>query len=197
MALPDNGRFSLQRMIDAVEKVRRRLLAATAALEAAGVPYAVLGGNAVAAWVTTVDEAAVRNTRDVDVLLRRDDFESAKVALEGAGFVHRRAAGIDLFLDGPGASARDAVHIVFANEIVKAGEALPSPDVDESTQADGFRIIDLDALVRVKLTAWRDKDRVHLRDLIDVGLLSRESAPSLPPELLSRLGSLFEDAPPE
>jgi ethanolamine ammonia-lyase small subunit len=180
-------------MIDAVEKVRRRLLAAAAALEAADVPYAVLGDNAVAAWVTTVDEAAVRNTRDVDVLLRRADFDRARVALEGAGFVYRHVSGIDLFLDGPDASARDAVHVVFTNEYVREGEPLPSPDVEESTPADGFRILRLDALVRVKLTAWRDKDRVHLRDLIDVGLLTPESVPDLPEELRARLGTLFED----
>jgi hypothetical protein len=40
-----------------VEKVRERLRRAAAALEAAGVPYAVAGGNAVAAWVSRVDEA--------------------------------------------------------------------------------------------------------------------------------------------
>jgi hypothetical protein len=80
-----------------------------------------------------------------------------------------------------------------AYEYVREGEPLPSPDVEESTPADGFRILRLDALVRVKLTAWRDKDRVHLRDLIDVGLLTPESVPDLPEELRARLGTLFED----
>ena len=45
-------------MIQAVEAVRERALRATAALAAAGVPYAVIGGNAVAAWVARVDRAA-------------------------------------------------------------------------------------------------------------------------------------------
>ena len=58
----------LDRMVRAVEKVRERLHRAASALEAAGIPYAVVGGNAVAAWVATVDEAAVRNTQDVDLL---------------------------------------------------------------------------------------------------------------------------------
>src|SRR5579872_249129 len=93
--------FSWERMIRAVEKVRERLLRATAALDAAGVPYAVVGGNAVAAWVSRVDESAVRNTQDVDILLRREDLERAKSALAAAGFVYRHAAGIDFFLDGP------------------------------------------------------------------------------------------------
>src|SRR5947208_15735460 len=80
---------SWDRMIRAVEKVRDRLRRAVAALNKAGVPYAVAGGNAVAAWVSRVDEAAVRNTRDVDILLRRADLAAAKVALAGAGFVYR------------------------------------------------------------------------------------------------------------
>ena len=66
--------ISLERMVNAVEKVRQRLLRATAALNAAGVKYAVAGGNAVAAWVSSVDESAVRNTQDVDILVRREDF---------------------------------------------------------------------------------------------------------------------------
>ncbi len=61
------GEVSWERMIRAVENVRRRLLRAVAALETAGVPYSVVGGQAVAAWVSRVDEAAVRNTRDVDI----------------------------------------------------------------------------------------------------------------------------------
>src|SRR6266542_3821953 len=58
------GDVSWERMIRAVEKVRDRLRRATAALNKAGVPYAVAGGNAVAAWVSRVDECAVRNTQD-------------------------------------------------------------------------------------------------------------------------------------
>ena len=69
-------------MIGAVEDVRRRLERAKSALEAAGIDYAVIGGNAVAAWVSRVDRAAVRNTRDVGILLRRGDLEAAKVALD-------------------------------------------------------------------------------------------------------------------
>jgi hypothetical protein len=45
----------LDRMERAVANVRERLLRATAALNAVGVPYAVIGGNAVASWVATVD----------------------------------------------------------------------------------------------------------------------------------------------
>src|SRR6266850_317884 len=99
------GDVSWERMIRAVEKVRERLRRAVAALEAAGVPYAVAGGNAVAAWVSRVDEAAVRNTQDVDILLRRADLPAAVEAMTRAGFIHRHTASLDMFLDGPTARA--------------------------------------------------------------------------------------------
>jgi len=186
------GPFSLDRVVNAVEKVRQRLLKAAAALAAAKVPYAVAGGNAVALWVSRVDEGAVRNTQDVDVLIRRADFEAAKRALEGAGFVYRHSAGIDMFLDSPDAKLRDAVHIVFANEKVRPHEAMANPDVTESEKTPQFTVLSLEAVVRIKLTAYRDKDRTHLRDLIEVGLVDAEWLGKLPRELAERLKQLLE-----
>ena len=187
------GPFSIERVVIAVEKVRRRLLKAAAALKAAGVPYAVAGGNAVALWVSRVDESAVRNTRDVDILIRRADLDAARAALESAGFVYRRVAGMDIFLDGPDAKPRDAVHIVFASEKVRPAEPLPNPDVTESEQTDEFSVLALEALVRIKLTAFRDKDRTHLRDLIEVGLIDADWLPRLPAVLAERLRLLLEN----
>ncbi len=175
-------------MSEAVENVRRRLLRAAKVLSAAGVPYAVMGGNAVAAWVSRVDEAAVRNTRDVNILLRRADLPAAIVAFEREGFIHRRLSSLgqagvmDVFLDGGEGKVRDAIHIVFASEKTRDDQPEPNADPDESEDAGDFRLISLEALVRMKLSAFRDKDRVHLRDLASVGLidaswLSRFSVP--------------------
>jgi hypothetical protein len=189
---PSLGPFSLERMVRAVEKVRERLLRATAALENASIPYAVCGGNAVAVWVTRVDESAVRNTRDVDILIRRSDLDAVKTALLAAGFDYKHTAGLDLFLDGPSARARDAVHIIFAGEKVRPEELLPNPDVTESVPSDQFRVLDLEALVRIKLTSFRDKDRTHLRDLLDVGLIDGNWCWRYPAELAARLQSLID-----
>ncbi|MBM3833209.1 MAG: hypothetical protein FJ403_08035 [Verrucomicrobia bacterium] len=184
-------------MIHGVEKVRQRLLRVARALEAASVPYAVAGGNAVAAWVSRVDETAVRNTRDVDILLRRTDLLAARQTLEAAGFVYRHVSslgqpsGLDLFLDGPSASARDAVHIVFAEEKVRPDSPVSSPDVAESENGDQFRLVTLNALVRMKLAGFRDKDRTHLRDLIEVGLIDASWLNRLPEELRRRLENLL------
>lgn len=186
------GPFSLDRMVNAVEKVRQRLLRAAGALESADIEYAVAGGNAVALWVSRIDESAVRNTQDVDILIRRTDLEAVKRALAQIGFIYRRTAALDLFLDGPDAKARDTVHIVYANELVRPHELLPNPDVTESESAGLFRVLSLEALVRIKLTAFRDRDRVHLRDLIDVGLVDSNWLVRLPLELRSRLQSLLD-----
>jgi hypothetical protein len=193
MASTTYGNVSWERMMSAVEKVRDRLLRAAAALDKAGVMYAVAGGNAVAAWVSRVDEAAVRNTQDVDVLLRRSDLDAATKALGAAGFIRRKVSGIEMFLDGPTAKARDAVHVVVACENVRADYVLPAPDVTESEAAPGFRLLALDALVRMKLTSFRDKDRTHLRDLIDVGLLDTSWLSTLPEALRSKLQLLLDN----
>jgi hypothetical protein len=183
---------SWERMINAVEKVRQRLARAVAALEAERVPYALIGGNAVAAWVARVDESAVRNTQDVDILLRRTDFQRAIEAMSKAGFIYRHVKSIDMFLDGPAAKARDAVHVVFASEKVKADSIAVSPGVEESEDTPAFRLLNLEALVRMKLTSFRDKDRTHLRDLLDVGLIDASWCGRLPEELGSRLQQLID-----
>ncbi|MBC8141144.1 MAG: hypothetical protein H7Y38_06860 [Armatimonadetes bacterium] len=177
-----------------MEKVRERLLKSTTTLDNAQIPYAVAGGNAVASWVGQVDEEAIRNTKDVDVLLRRGDLEQAKQAMAAAGFVYRHVAGMDLFLDNAGANARSAVHLVFAGEKVRPHEAMPNPDTSDSVRApDGFQVLSLQALVQIKLTAYRDKDRTHLRDMIDVGLIDQSWTARFIPELAARLQALLDD----
>jgi hypothetical protein len=183
-------------MVRAVEKVRERLKRSAAALQQDGVPYAVIGGNAVAAWVATVDEAAVRNTRDVDILLRRADLPAAIRSLEGVGFTFRHVASIDMFLDGPGSKPRDAVHVVFAAEKVRPDDIEPTPDIDDALEKDGVRFLPLESLVRMKLTSNRRKDQVHIEDLLDVGLIDVSWCEKLPVELSQRLRHVIDTHEP-
>jgi hypothetical protein len=192
MAILPLGLQSWERTIRAVELVKDRLLRATAAMENAGIAYAVIGGNAVAAWVGRVDQSAVRFTQEVDLLILRSDLDATKAALETAGFIYRHVASVDLFLDGPDAKARDAVHVIFAGEKVRPEYALPAPDVIESEPVESFRVLRLGALVQMKLTSFRDKDRTHLRDMISVGLVDESWRTKLPVELAARLQSLLD-----
>lgn len=191
MQEPD-GMLALERLERAVEKVRDRLLRSTAALEAAGVPYAVIGGNAVMAWVEQTDESAVRFTQDVDIALRREDLDRARQAMAAAGFVHRHVSGIDMFLDGPGGKARDAVHVVFAGEKVRPEYAAAVPDVAESVSFRTYRVLGLEPLVRMKLTSFRDKDKTHVRDMIGIGLIDASWPARFPAELAERLQHLLD-----
>ena len=184
--------FSWQRMIEAVEAVRERALRATAALRAANIPYAVAGGNAVAAWVARVDRAAVRNTQDVDILVRRSDFDAVKIALEDVGFKHHELMGVDCFIDGPDGSPRNAVHLLYAGEKVRPQYATPSAEVTEIEHAEEYDVLALEALVRMKLNSFRDKDRTHLRDFISIGLVDATWIPTLLPDA-ERLQQLLDD----
>ncbi len=184
--------FSWERMTAAVDAVRERARRIAVALDGAGIKHAMIGGNAVAAWVARVDVEAVRNTKDVDILVRRDDFPRAVKAAQSAGFVYQNVAGVDLFLDGPEGSVRSAVHVVFAQEKVRADYLLPAPDVTESEAGPEFTVAALDALVRMKLTSFRLKDKVHLLDLLDVGLIDESWCERFPPELDARLREVMD-----
>jgi hypothetical protein len=184
--------FSWERMIAAVEDVRERACRATAALKQAGIAHVVIGGNAVAAWVARVDKEAVRNTKDVDLLVRRQDLPQVINALQTVGFVHQYVNGIDLFLDGPQGSVRSAIHLVFAGEKVRADDLVPSPDVSESEAGPEFPVPTLAALVRMKLTSFRLKDRVHLLDMLEVGLVDESWYTLLSPDLAARLKEVID-----
>ena len=187
------GEALWRRMERAVEKIQERLERTARTLEQAGIPYAIIGGNAVRAWVAQADEAAVRTTRDVDILLRRSDWPAAKAAMEAAGFVFRHAKSIDMFLDGPDAKARDAVHVLFAGEKIFPNDLVAAPDISESVDIQNHRTLTLEALVRMKLNSYHDKDRMHLRDMIDVELVDATWCDRFPPELAARLKELLDN----
>jgi hypothetical protein len=151
------------------------------------------GGNAVAAWVSRVDRAAVRNTQDVDILVRRSDFDAVKAALESVGFVHATVMDVTCFIDGPNGSPRDAVHLLFAGEKVRESYPLPTADVTEREQADDYHVVALEALVVMKLNSFRRKDQVHLQDLIALGLVDASWLPRCVPEHAARLQQLLDD----
>jgi hypothetical protein len=188
-----DGILALERMERAVWKIKDRLLRVTSALEHAKIPYVVVGGNAVGAWIEQIDERAVRATVDVDLAMRREDLETAKLALAESGFLHRHVAGVDRFLDGPEATPRDAVHIVFSGEKVRPTYFEPVPDVSESESFTAFRVLNLEALLRMKLTSFRRKDQVHIQDMIDVGLIDESWLSRVPAALAPRLKELLDD----
>ena len=182
----------LDRMERAVAKVRERLLRATAALNQAGVPYAVVGGNAVASWVATIDEGAVRTTRDIALLIRRSDLPVIRTALERAGFVYDELLDVVMFRDGAEGKPSEAIHLLFAGETTRSDHLLPAPQIETVDDPGNFPVLTLESLVVMKLMSNRRKDQVHVQDMIGVGLIDHSWLTKLPPELAARLQQILD-----
>lgn len=180
----------------AVERVERRLRQVTAALDASGIRYAVVGGNAVAAWVASVDPGGTRTTKDVDLLVDRSDVEQIGAVLQSLGFRREDLRqglreGV-LFVDPAEPSRRAGVHLVWASERVRPSHPVAAPSLSEVVRdPQGFLVIELTALVRMKLAAFRDIDRVHLQDLHSVGLVTPALRAQLSDELRRRLDEVL------
>ncbi len=181
-----------ERALMAAEKVKERLRRATRALDAAGVPYAVVGGNAVGEWVARVDEDAVRNTRDVDILIRHPDFPAARACLEAVGFIYHELLDIDTFIDGPHGKPSGGIHLLYAGEKVRRDDDYNLPEIEESERAVEFQVVHLEALLLMKLTSYQLKDRVHTLDMIGVGLVDATWPARLPAPLGARLQQLLD-----
>ncbi|HEY7315816.1 MAG TPA: nucleotidyl transferase AbiEii/AbiGii toxin family protein [Gemmataceae bacterium] len=184
-----------ERYLMALDRVTERLRRITAALEGSAVPYALVGGQAVALWVATRDPAAVRTTKDVDILLCRDDLPRARAAALAVNLDYFEMVGVGMFLERDDPNPRQAVHLIWAGEKVRPEYPLPAPTIDQrQTLEPGTQVVALPALVLMKLLSNRDQDRVHLRDLIDVGLIARDCLKDLPPELAGRLDALLTES---
>ena len=94
--------------------------------------------------------------------------------------------------DEPNASARDAVHVLLAGEKVFPDDPVVTPDVSESESIETHRMLNLEALVRMKLTSFHVKDRMHLLDMIEVELIDESCIDRYPTALAARLKQLID-----
>lgn len=178
----------------AVDEVGERLDRIAQALEDEKVSFALVGGQAVALWVATKDPAAVRTTKDVDILLARGDLGRARAAAHAADMDYFEVLGVGMFVDRDDPNPRRAVHLIWEGERIRPDDPLPAPTFDERMLLEPSRpVVTVAALVRMKLMANRDQDRVHLRDMIEVGLVDRQLLDDLPDSLRQRLGLLLTE----
>ncbi len=185
----------LDRLEEEVEKVQERARKVAAILDQRGIPYQIVGGIAVYSWVVAIDPIAARTTRDVDISVRREDLPRVRAALAEAGYRYDEALGVKMLLEPGVQRARDAIHLVIAGEKVRPEYAHAAPPIpnDPPRPSGEFAVIDLPSLVRMKLTSFRFKDRVHVLDLLGVGLITPEIESSLPPDLMARLQELKDN----
>jgi hypothetical protein len=133
----------------------------------------------------------MRTTRDVDILVRPADLPVMMSAMTAAGFHHRNTSGLDMFVEHPDASARDAVHVLLVGTVERGGE--PNPDIVPGVRTDDLQTVALETLVRMKLNAFRDKDRVHVRDMLSLGMIDASWLDRYPEPLRQRLQQLLDD----
>lgn len=167
-----------------VEQLFDILSRLSAALRQAGIEYRVIGGVAAFIHVSERDPLLARMTRDVDLAIDRDCLQALAKAVPPFGFEYRHAAGVDMLVDTAQPNARSAVHLVFVREKVRADYPEPVPDFSSPVRtAEGLLVASVADLVRMKLTSFREKDRVHVRDMDSVGLIT--------PEIEGQLSDLF------
>lgn len=178
----------------ALEQVTQRMNRITGAFDNYKVPYALIGGQAVAVWVASIEPGLVRTTKDVDLLLDRLDLERAKEAASSVDMEYHFVNGIGMFLERVNPSPRHGVHLVWAGEQIRDGDVVKAPPITEAERVPpGMAVISLKALVTMKLLANRDHDRTHLRDMIEAKLVARDILTELPPELSPRLTTLLDE----
>ena len=164
-------------------------------LEQAGVPHELVGGLAVFLHVENADSTHSSLTRDIDVMIRRDDMPNVIAVAERHGFRFRHSAGLDMLLYGDTISARNAIHLLFTGEKVKETQLEAHPGirpVRAVMHGQQFLVIPVVDLLRMKLSSFRDKDRVHVRGMDAAGLLTWEGECELSEELRSRLRHVRE-----
>jgi len=142
------------------------------AFAAADLPYRVVGGLATYLYVEEKEPDAGRLTRDIDIVVRRDDLDAIAKAAEPFGLQYRHVAGVDMLVQKDEPSARRAVHMVFSGEKVRSDYPEATPQLSGSRTVRGIELLPLVDLLRMKLNSFRLKDQTHLQDLDQAGLIT-------------------------
>ena len=130
-----------------------------AALAGAGIPHLVAGGVAVCL------HGYQRNTVDLDLLVRRDDADAIRTALESAGFEwsaeskeFRDPLGVPVqfILSGDRAGTDAEVHLSDPTE------------PDAATELEGLPVLSLPKLIETKIACGLGNRRRTHKDLADV-----------------------------
>ena len=139
--------------------------------DSAGLGYRVVGG--LAAYLS-VEEA------EPDARGLTKGMEKVAKAAAAFGLQHRQVAGVDMLVRPEQPSGRRAIHLYPE----------PTLHLGPCQRIKGLRLIPLPDLIRMKLTSFRIKDQMHLKDLDEAGLITPEMEAGLSPVLAERLAQV-------
>jgi len=160
------------------------------AFASAGLDYRVVGGLATYLYVEEREADAGRLTKDIDIVVRREDLQAIAKAVEPFGLHYRHVAGVDMLVQAGTPSARRAVHMIFEGEKVRPEYSEAVPELGPCRSIKGVRLVPLIDLVRMKLTSFRLKDQMHLKDMDELGLITPEMESELIPIQRERLADV-------
>jgi hypothetical protein len=177
------GRFAVAVFVNAffekrVEQLFELARRVEEAFSSAGLDYRVVGGLATYLYVEEAEPDAGRLTKDIDIAVCREDLPKIAKAVETFGLQYRHVAGVDMLVQAGAPSARRAVHIFATTQLGPV------------RRIRQIRLIPLVDLVRMKLTSFRLKDQVHLKDLDEARLITAELESQIPASFLERLAEV-------
>jgi hypothetical protein len=150
----------------------------TKRLEEENIPYALVGGMALAA------HGFVRMTQDVDLLMTREGLETFKEKFEGRGYVLAFSGAQKTFRD---TETQVRIEILITGDYPGDGKPKPVAFPDPAlvfTERGGMRVIPIETLIELKLASGMSASH-RLRDLADVQDLI--TTLKLPIEFVERL----------
>lgn len=98
-----------------------------------------------------------------------------------------------VFLDGTNGKPSQGIHVLLAERKVRDEYSTATPRIDQAVDIEGRSIVEVSALVEMKLNSFRDKDRMHLRDMIQIGLIDSTWPERFAKKLGDRLQELLDD----
>jgi hypothetical protein len=141
------------------------LMSVAGGLDAAGVPYALVGGLAVAVW------GAPRATKDIDLLVQPSDLERAKAAVRLCGFT--LPVEPMEFSDGMVVHRMSKVHdgALMTVDLLLVNEALRRHfEAREARLVEHGRlwVIGREGLIAMKISAGRPQDQADVVKLTEL-----------------------------
>lgn len=141
--------------------------------------------------VRKVDQAAAKNTKDVNLLIHRSDLQRIIEMTGKHDFLFRHAAGVDMLLFK--GDKTNPVHFVFAGEKTRPAQPYANPQIEpvrEHLHGSEFWVIPVADLVGMKLSSNRLSDQLQILDMNGVGLITPQIEESLPIDLQARLQAI-------
>ena len=175
----ESGMYSLTNDLEQIMK----------ALREAGADFEIVGGVAVNAHIYRKHRSRSFVTRDIDMLVRRQDLQKIAKAAEPLGYAPKKMMG-GYTLIRPGQDLAEAIHLLFVGEKSKSTQPFPHPEIHpEEMELVDIRVpvAPLKDLLQMKLSSFRVKDIAHIEILDEVGLITSAVEKQLPSVLQERL----------